>query len=89
MPSDKAMKAAREWLALNPVSPLCMTKADVDKLAALLDEFAAQEREACAKVADDQLLFVRIVSSGESRHTYAEGRISNIAAAIRARGEGK
>lgn len=82
MPDAPAERAAREcWDGL----PLGTTKEQAIKaFAALLESFAAQEREACAKVAD------------EKAHDY-EGDWSSpefnyamdVAAAIRARkGEG-
>ena len=87
MPSDRAMQMAREhnnahcnWHGFSTKRK----EADA-ALAALLDAERADEREACARVADNELSIVRIYSSGDGRYTYAEGRIANIAAAIRAR----
>lgn len=54
MPSDEALKAAREWLASGHHIAVKSTHREefTDNLAALLDSFAAQENEACEKVAE-------------------------------------
>ena len=98
MPSERAMEKAREWLYPGYPKPEDLDDpGDATSLAALLDEFAADEREACAKVCDERETIYR----GEAEACESNGEVPDefdsladecmgIAVAIRARkGEGK
>jgi len=71
---DDIIKMARE-AGFNPVSYTGANLESFERFAALV---AAHEREACAKVADEQ--------AQDEPYGHAKFRCGNIAAAIRARG---
>ena len=74
MDRDDIIKMARE-AGFNPVSYMGANLESFERFAALV---AAAEREACAKVADEQ--------AQDEPYGHAKFRCGNIAAAIRARG---
>jgi hypothetical protein len=75
MTRDDIIKMARE-AGFNPVSYTGANLELFERFAALV---AAHEREACAKVADEQ--------AQDEPYGHAKFRCGNIASAIRARGE--
>jgi len=78
MTRDDVIRMAREadLLVTTPISEDSVFVADLERFAALV---AAQEREACAKVCDDQ--------HDKARTSTGAARANACAAAIRARGQ--
>jgi hypothetical protein len=51
--ADRHRERAREWMFLNPISPLCMSEDDVYKLAVLLAAVERKTIDRCENAVDE------------------------------------
>ena len=80
MTQDEIIRMAREAGAIQVDGKIAFYEDDLERFAALV---AAHEREACAKVADGELMNTNMLTSYPPKSSAAW----NIAAAIRARSD--